>query len=152
MSKTNCPNCGAPIIHYYNYNCEYCGTFLNNLENMSKFLEEKEITDIQVSIERSFRTFGYEIMVTGIARDTFYYCKEYDPDGVMVVDDICNATRLGFKFLLKMEYIHNRTFKETVEVIKKYIPPEFKKCENYILQNIIIKAVSYNYIIDGRWR
>lgn len=31
-----CPNCGAPIQHYYNYHCEYCGTFLKNTEEEIK--------------------------------------------------------------------------------------------------------------------
>ena len=47
----NCPNCGAPIINSFNYNCPYCNTYIivtNNEDNKQmigvKFVEVDEWT------------------------------------------------------------------------------------------------------------
>ncbi len=57
--RTNCPNCGAPIEHYYNHKCPYCNTFLKNTDNEVKDLSNYDLKFQDLEIEKSSCYCGY---------------------------------------------------------------------------------------------
>ena len=110
------------------------GTFLNNQEKRTKYLKDKELTNIKIDVEESMIMHALEIRVTAYTINTFSYCKEYDSNEAIVLDDYMNNERIGFKVALDYRDIYNKQYYEEIEnMFVELIPPEFKKYELEIL-------------------
>lgn len=60
---TNCPNCGAPIIHSYNYNCNYCGTYLQNTDKSIEKVGDSDIRIKDIEIVKNIQDYSFIIVI-----------------------------------------------------------------------------------------
>lgn len=137
--KTNCPNCGAPIKHYYNHNCPYCGTFLHNTdEQLDKFEDiEKnyDIYDEEVIVERRATHFDYEVFIKAKILPKVHWFREIDESCIHISSTEMPINKfIATKFMIPYEY-----YKVHDDVLQNYIyeniPPIFnrKKLEMIIM-------------------
>ena len=108
--KTNCPNCGAPIKHYYNHNCEYCGTFLHNTDNEVEMLNDKEIKIKSVEVRNDYARRSYFVYIRGITETKGNWWAEGCNQVMAVVDNQFKDNRINFGIEIPMEYVERASF------------------------------------------
>ena len=143
----NCPNCGAPIKHYYNHNCEYCGTFLHNTDEDILKLNNCDVRIDNVYIEQSMLEPGYELTIIGTSIPRFNYWNEgYDN---LIVTNFSDVKKVGYKVRLDYKFIaQNRFDKEgnIIEYVIYHLPPAFREYQGNI--NKVIDCL-YNFLQKG---
>lgn len=140
--KTNCPNCGAPIKHLYNHNCEYCGTFLKdeptkqkNYEFDFKRLDNYDLHFKEAHLERSPWEHAHVLTVICEAFPKFREYGEYDNNGSLYVtldSDIVKNNRIGISIKFEtmvyhrlQDYFSKGETHEIVEIIRNHLPIPF---------------------------
>lgn len=139
---TNCPNCGAPIEHYYNYECPYCKTFLKNTDETINRASNKEFVIDRVEIEQDWRSYGYNILIYGYLRPKFQYFVEVTEFEMADIKEM--STRKGYSVFIPYSIIAKLKYRdfELMEYIANRIPPELR---GYDVDRKIWKA-----LFDGR--
>ena len=137
--QTNCPNCGAPVKHYYNYCCEYCGTFLHNTDEEIKNLNNVEVTIDRVDIERSPLRHSVIITLTGISTPKLQWYEEGIQEIIISGDTL--GKRVGYRIEIPLEEFYEGNKHNSLEVLWKYVidrlPPVFEKQEEQIIEMLI---------------
>lgn len=140
---TNCPNCGAPIIHSYNYNCLYCNTFLRVADDI-EYVENKELSHIEVKVEKMFIEPAILITITGYLSQSFSRCYEYNGEnnGFSYLSDYFKPKKIGFNIKIpfaELRGIHDYNVFKLYDRIDQSIPPEFKGYKGIIYRGIFPK-------------
>jgi len=129
---TNCPNCGAPIEHYYNYQCPYCKTFLKNTDETINRASNKEFVIDEVEIQPDRHQYGYTILIYGHLRIKFQYFCEVTAIEMADIKEM--STRKGYSVFIPYKDISEARYKHSAEKLIKYIadrvPPELREAEN----------------------
>lgn len=146
-NKSNCPNCGAPIKHYYNYNCEYCGTFLHNTDTDLKLYKNKDIQVTNVEVEFDYLTHSFIVYIQGITISKGDYLVESGND-MVTIPDLFKDNRINYAFRIPVEYINRagnleQTTNFLINYIKRSLPDEYK----YYKHEIIDKVLKYVGVI-----
>lgn len=129
---TNCPNCGAPIEHYYNYQCPYCKTFLKNTDETINRASNKEFVVDRVEIEQDMWQLGFNIIIYGHLRPKFQYFVEVTTIEMADIQEM--STRKGYsvfipyKEMLEVKYKHN--IDQLIRYIADRVPPELREADN----------------------
>lgn len=121
MNKTNCPNCGAPIIHSYTYNCLYCRTLLNSNVNKIMDTKNKEIRDFEIiSIEESQMFFGIDIFIKCKIRE-IPIMSEFNDDNCSPYASVVMPSNLNTSIIKTRENLHigDRISYWTIEYVCK---------------------------------
>lgn len=123
---TNCPNCGAPIEHYYNYQCPYCKTFLKNTDETINRASNKEFVVDKVEIEQDRWQPGYNILIYGHLRPKFQYFVEVTAIEMADIKEM--STRRGYSVFIPYMTIAKLKYRdfELMEYIANRIPPELR--------------------------
>ncbi len=152
MRRTNCPNCGAPIEHYYNYQCPYCKTFLYNTEPN----EETERIDIDrydirldgVVIEKAFLHSGFLLTL---------YCTAYPKLQGYFQEETCIAIekpkQCGCCIIFDATMVRNLRISSNplaylLHILKTHIPPYILESQAS-LDKIIESVRDCEYIGKG---
>lgn len=151
MSKreTNCPNCGAPIEHYYNYKCKYCGTFLYNTNENIKNFKNCDVTDIKVHIEISAELQSIIITIVGRTTPKMYYLEECELNSIVVSSDDLYK-KVGFKIEIPYWEYRNYTYDRLVQRVINNLPEPFEKHYQEIISQIIEISIE-NHIINKKY-
>lgn len=128
----NCPNCGAPIEHYYNYQCPYCKTFLKNTDETVNRASNKEFVIDRVEIEPDIHQPGYTILIYGYLRPKFQYFAEVTTTEMVDIKEM--STRRGYSVFIPYRDILEARCKCSMDTLIRYIadriPPELREAEN----------------------
>lgn len=130
----HCPNCGAPISHYYNYKCEYCGTFLKNTDEDIKKFENCYISNINVDIQDDFIHHGKILSVYGNLVPKCNYYEESFNNMVVLSSDMMK--KVGYRILIPYKLIYNNDFRKIEEYIYHSIPEDFDDAIPKILDKL----------------
>lgn len=146
-----CPNCGAPIKHYYNYNCEYCGTFLHNTDEDILKLNNCDVRIDDIYVEHSQFSNGYELTIVGTSIPRFNYWNEGYDD--IYVTDFSQVKKVGYKILLDYKFVFDKhnNWGEVEEYVFKHLPPAFRTYQDNI-NKIYDFMYDFIYINKGRLR
>ena len=129
---TNCPNCGAPIEHYYNYQCPYCKTFLKNTDETINRASNKEFVVDRVEIEQDRWQPGYNILIYGHLRVKFQYFVEVTAIEMADIKEM--STRKGYSVFIPYKTMNEARYKNSIDTLIRYIadrvPPELREAEN----------------------
>lgn len=137
--RTNCPNCGAPILHSYNYNCEYCGTFLVNTDEELKKYNNCEIRNVNVCFQFCYERGSVILTIRGFTSPKFQYLEEIEPDKIITsVSDI--GKPVGFNIEIPIYEFRNFTYNQLIEHVIKNLPDVFQRCQSEIINQIIEKT------------
>lgn len=141
--KTNCPNCGAPIEHYYNYKCPYCKTFLHNTDEEIKTLNNCELSHIDVDMEIS--PIAWEVLITiravSVPRLSWY--EEGVKDIVISGNDI--GKRVGYRIAIPIDEFRAIDDSNFIKRIINSLPPIFERYGNEIIDKIMEKRIEMEY-------
>lgn len=123
---TNCPNCGALIEHYYNYQCPYCKTFLKNTDETINRVSNKEFVVDRVEIVQDMWQYGYNILIYGYVRPKFQYFVEVTEIEMADIKEM--STRKGYSVFIPYSIIAKLKYRdfELMEYIANRIPPELR--------------------------
>lgn len=148
--RTNCPNCGAPISHYYNYKCDYCGTFLHNTDEKIKKLNNVDIHIEDIDVE--YEPIIHKVLITlrgySIPRVQFY---EEGFDNIFVSgEDV--GRRVGYRIALEMDdvlkFMANDDPAYLIDKLDKSLPPIFDK--HQIVYRTMDKILDWRFHRDGK--
>ena len=139
--KTNCPNCGAPIEHYYNYQCPYCKTFLHNTDEQIKKLNNVDIRIKDVEIERSPITDTIMITLRGFSVPKGQWYEEGLQEIIISGEDI--GKPIGYRVQIPIrcfyESYYSGHFGKILEIVVDSLPPLFKENEHIIIEKLLEK-------------
>lgn len=146
--QTNCPNCGAPIKHYYNHNCEYCGTFLNNTSEKIKHFKNCDLRNIKVSLDISPQSLDVIITIKAFTAPKISYLEEW-ANNLMIVssDDIGKVVE--YRIAIPLFDFRNYTYNELVHKVLNSLPKPFMEYADEIMCQLI-ELVKHT-IISTRW-
>lgn len=148
--RTNCPNCGAPIRHYYNYCCEYCGTFLNNTNEEIKNFKNCEVHDVKVDIEFLPSIDSIGIRITGKTTPKMYYLEECDLNSLIVSSEGIGK-KIGFIIEIPYREYMNYTYENLDRKIYESLPDPFQVYFGEIMHQIYqIIEKKHLYFRGGR--
>ena len=139
--RTNCPNCGAPIKHYYNYNCEYCGTFLHNTDEQIKKIENADIRIKRVDIERSPIEHSILLTIYGVTFPRTHWYEEGQSEIVISGDNL--GTPVAHRIKIPIDYFYETYydghFEKILKIIQDSLPPIFKQEGYFIYREVVEK-------------
>lgn len=150
MNKTNCPNCGAPIIHSYTYNCLYCGTLLNSNVNKIMDTKNKEIRDFEIiSIEETQMFFGIEIFIKCKIRE-IPIMSEFNDDNCSPYASVVMPSNLNSMgvFKLRISRLDLEDYEHIYTNIYNEIPLSLKKYSGEIIHKIIKFCNEHNCALN----
>ena len=140
---TNCPNCGAPIEHYYNYQCKYCKTFLHNTDEEIKKIKNTNIHFRNVEIEKDFLSRDILITIYGITFPKAHWYEEGIGEIVLSGDSVSLGTPVAFRikipFNLYYKSYNEGSFNEILEYIDYSLPGIYEDIKYRIFDEIIEK-------------
>lgn len=129
---TNCPNCGAPIEHYYNYQCPYCKTFLKNTDETVNRASNKEFIIDRVIVEPSRLASGYDVIMYGHIAPIFQYFVETTSAELVDIQEFTSkkgwSVFIPYKWVLEAERKGN--YEDLITYIANRVPPELRTAEN----------------------
>jgi hypothetical protein len=135
--KNNCPNCGAPIEHFFNYQCRYCGTFLHNTNEKIKEFNNCDIKVTNVDIERYIHTMNYIITITGWSTPKVMWYEEGINNFIASGEDI--AKRVGYRIEVPFEYFKDLTPDRLIDYIIRSLPRIFEENQYIIIEKVLDK-------------
>lgn len=142
--QTNCPNCGAPIKHYYNHNCEYCGTFLNNTNEEIKHFKNCCIRNVIVHLDISPKSLDVVISIKGLTYPKINYLEEFSTDS-MIVSSKDLGKSVGYRIVIPLFDFRNFTYNELAHKVLKCLPEPFMENADEIM-NQLIELVKHSSI------
>lgn len=129
---TNCPNCGAPIEHYYNHQCPYCKTFLKNTDEKVNRAQNKEFVIDEVIVEPSRLAPGYDVIMYGHLAPIFQYFVETTSAELVDIQEL--TSKKGWSVFIPYKWVLEAGRKGNYEGLITYIadrvPPELRTAEN----------------------
>ena len=137
----SCPNCGAPIQHYYNYHCEYCGTFLKNTEEDIKKFKNYSVGNIKIEILDDYLHNGKIIKLYGNLVPKCNYYEESFKNVMVISSD--NIKKVGYSILIPYGLIRNNNFGEIERYIFQSTPEVFKESIDEILNKLFKKIYRF---------
>lgn len=128
---TNCPNCGAPIVHSYNYNCNYCGTYLNNTDKSIEKIGDSDIRITEVEIIQSIVEHCFYIVIRAEAcKNSYYYEEKFINDIYISGENIYTYKPLRFSIRIDSYIFYNTyyncEFSALMDILKSNVPQLFK--------------------------
>lgn len=139
---TNCPNCGAPIEHYYNYQCKYCKTFLYNTDEEIKKINNVNIKVKRVEIERSPINNNIWITIYGVSWPKANWYEEGIGEIIVSGDNVSLGNPIAYRIQIPMnlfyEYEYDGNFEKILDIVDNSLPPVFKE-EKYFIFNEIMQ-------------
>lgn len=144
--RTNCPNCGAPIKHSYNYSCEYCGTFLHNTDENLKKIDNVDLIFDRLDVYNDMIEYRKILTVYAHTVPKANYYKEGFYDLVVSEDNINQkvAFKIAIPYEKWRECVYNLNSRELISYILDSLPPPFKKIQ-YEIYNHIIEIIQNEY-------
>ena len=146
--ETNCPNCGAPIKHYYNHNCEYCGTLIYNTSEQIKAFKNCSLRNVRVSIDENPCSISFIISIKGTTVPKMFYLEEIDA-GSMITSSENLGKLVGIRIKIPFSDFMNYKYDELNCRILKSLPDPFKEHYHEIISQII--DLTCKKRISARW-
>lgn len=146
--QTNCPNCGAPIKHYYNHNCEYCGTFLNNTNEEIKRFKNCKLNNVKVFLDIHPETYNVVISIRAVTSPKILYLEEISDDSMIVSSENLGKS-IGFRIAIPIFELRNYTYNEFIYKISDSLPEPFLEHRSEIMSQIV--ELLNNSCISTRW-
>lgn len=136
MSKTNCPNCGAPIEHIYVHNCPYCKTLLNS-NNAIKIddTHNKNLYNIKiVDIVNEPMYYYISIYIKAYLEELPVISQYYDNDYADITEFSSQGKCIMFKIDLEINKLCD--YKHLYDYIYYSFPPALKFYKTEIMNKI----------------
>lgn len=128
---TNCPNCGAPIIHSYNYNCNYCGTYLNNTDKSIEKIGDSDIRIKDIEIVNNIQDYSIIIVIYAeTCKNSYYYEEDFLQNLYISGENI--YTYKPIRYCIKIDQLtfydsyYNCDFGKLIDIVEEHLPQIFR--------------------------